>query len=86
MPLSASPSQPLLPTAVSRHLKFYKYMKYYVPIFGWLPNYSIQNDLRLDLISGLTVATLLIPQSLSYAQALIHIPPVHGNPLDPDNN
>jgi MFS superfamily sulfate permease-like transporter len=44
---------------------------------SWLPCYNPTN-LPQDIISGLTVASLIIPQSLSYAQVLVKIPPVLG--------
>ncbi|KAJ3162548.1 Solute carrier 26, partial [Irineochytrium annulatum] len=53
-------------------------VRYYVPVIGWLPSYSIRDNLQGDCIAGLTVACLLIPQALSYAQALVNIPPVYG--------
>ncbi|KAJ3214202.1 Solute carrier 26 [Clydaea vesicula] len=52
-------------------------LKYYIPVLGWLPKYN-SADLPNDITAGLTVATLLIPQALSYAQALVKIPPVYG--------
>jgi high affinity sulfate transporter 1 len=38
-----------------------------VPIFRWLPTYKLGN-LRGDLLAGLIVGALLIPQSLGYAR------------------
>lgn len=38
-----------------------------VPPLEWLPNYSLKNDLRGDLVAGLTIGVVLIPQSMSYA-------------------
>ena len=52
-------------------------LKYYIPVIGWLPNYKISN-LIPDLISASTIATLLIPQALSYANELVDIPPIYG--------
>ncbi|KAJ3250693.1 Solute carrier 26 [Boothiomyces macroporosus] len=52
-------------------------LRYYIPILGWLPKYNLEN-LQSDLIAGFTVAFLIIPQSLSYAQALVNVPPVLG--------
>ncbi|KAI8811720.1 sulfate transporter family-domain-containing protein, partial [Cladochytrium replicatum] len=51
---------------------------YYVPVVGWLPTYDVGVNLRQDIIAGITVAFLLVPQGLSYAQALVKIPPVYG--------
>lgn len=38
----------------------------WIPILNWLPNYR-KSDLGGDLIAGLTVAMMLIPQAMSYA-------------------
>ncbi|KAL0098043.1 sulfate transporter family-domain-containing protein [Phycomyces blakesleeanus] len=51
--------------------------KYYLPILQWLPLYN-SNLLLGDLIAGLTLSCLLIPQGLSYATALCKIDAVHG--------
>ncbi|KNC96600.1 sulfate permease [Spizellomyces punctatus DAOM BR117] len=53
-------------------------LRYYVPVIGWLPKYNFRRNLQSDLIAGITVAFLLVPQGLSYAQALVKIPPIHG--------
>ncbi|KAF9297926.1 hypothetical protein BGZ88_008520 [Linnemannia elongata] len=47
-------------------------LRYYVPVFRWLPHYSM-DGFGHDFIAGLTVACLIIPQSLSYATALAHL-------------
>ena len=39
----------------------------YLPILAWLPRYE-RSWLRLDLIAGLTVVALLIPEGMAYAQ------------------
>jgi MFS superfamily sulfate permease-like transporter len=52
-------------------------IRYYVPILSWAPTYRL-NDLRDDIVAGCTVAFLIIPQSLSYAQGLVGIPPMLG--------
>jgi high affinity sulfate transporter 1 len=39
----------------------------YPPIRGWLPTYD-RTWLRLDLIAGLTVVALLVPEGMAYAQ------------------
>jgi MFS superfamily sulfate permease-like transporter len=57
--------------------KFKIRLRYYVPIIFWLPQYNILH-LQNDIIAGLTVASLIIPQSLSYSQALVNVPPVIG--------
>ena len=48
----------------------------FFPFFIWFRNYTIQS-LRVDAVSGLTVALVLIPQSMAYAQ-LAGLPPYYG--------
>ncbi|KAK4283720.1 hypothetical protein QN277_000643 [Acacia crassicarpa] len=59
-----------------RRDRIVKGFQYFVPLFEWLPNYN----LRLfwsDLVAGLTITSLAIPQGISYAK-LAEIPPVVG--------
>ena len=51
-------------------------MNTFLPILTWLPGYR-REWLRPDLIAGLTVAIMLIPQSLAYA-LLVGLPPIVG--------
>ena len=44
-----------------------------LPIAGWLPTYQ-KSWLRTDLIAGLTIVALLIPEGMAYAQ-LAGVPP-----------
>ncbi len=46
------------------------------PFLGWFTDYSIQ-ALKIDAIAGLTVALVLIPQSMAYAQ-LAGLPAYYG--------
>jgi len=46
------------------------------PFFAWFRNYST-GTLRQDLVSGLTVALVLVPQSMAYAQ-LAGLPAYYG--------
>ncbi|VDN56712.1 unnamed protein product, partial [Dracunculus medinensis] len=49
----------------------------FFPIIQWLPNYTIKRDLIFDLIGGLTVGVMHIPQGIAYA-ALAQLHPVVG--------
>nr|AGC92012.1 SST1-like protein [Pisum sativum]AKQ21141.1 Sst1 [Pisum sativum]AKV94664.1 symbiotic sulfate transporter 3.5-like protein [Pisum sativum] len=53
-----------------------KGVQYFVPIFEWLPNYNLRLFFS-DLIAGLTIASLAIPQGISYAK-LANLPPLVG--------
>ncbi|KNZ81232.1 Putative sulfate transporter, partial [Termitomyces sp. J132] len=54
-----------------------KRVKYYIPSFAWIPSYST-TFIGGDLLAGLTVASILIPQSISYATSLAKISPLAG--------
>ena len=51
-------------------------LQYFFPIFQWGSNYSLRL-LRSDAIAGLTIASLAIPQGISYAK-LANLPPIIG--------
>src|SRR6218665_2409327 len=49
----------------------------FFPILSWLPGYSFRNDFIYDMIAGLTVLTLHIPQGLAYGR-LAGLEPSNG--------
>jgi len=49
----------------------------FLPFLAWLPELTDRTTLRADLIAGITVALVLIPQSMAYA-ALAGLPPYYG--------
>ena len=51
-------------------------MKKYIPILDWLPHYSF-SFLKGDIIAGLTVGIILIPQGIAYA-LIAGLPPIYG--------
>ncbi|KAF9926561.1 hypothetical protein FBU30_003848 [Linnemannia zychae] len=65
-------------TGIKRESCFKTWLRRKVPVFGWLisPGYKL-NDLPDDLIAGLTISTVVIPQSMAYAM-LAPLPPVYG--------
>ncbi|XP_027915808.1 probable sulfate transporter 3.3 [Vigna unguiculata] len=50
--------------------------QYLFPLLQWAPTYNL-NLFKSDLISGLTIASLAIPQGISYAK-LANLPAIHG--------
>ncbi len=48
-----------------------------LPFLRWLPELQDRTILKADLVAGLTVALVLIPQSMAYAQ-LAGLPPYYG--------
>ncbi|KAK6153707.1 hypothetical protein DH2020_013346 [Rehmannia glutinosa] len=51
-------------------------LEYFFPVFQWGPDYSFKL-LKSDFISGVTIASLAIPQGISYAK-LANLPPIIG--------
>ena len=51
-------------------------LQYFIPILQWLPNYNL-DFLKSDIVAGITIASLAIPQGISYAN-LAKLPPVIG--------
>ncbi|KAF1789692.1 SLC26A/SulP transporter domain [Phytophthora cactorum] len=55
----------------------FELVQHYVPILRWLPNYKIGKDLKFDIVAGITVAMMLIPQEVSLS-TIMHVPAHHG--------
>ncbi|KAL6221815.1 hypothetical protein ACLB2K_005210 [Fragaria x ananassa] len=51
-------------------------VQYFVPIFGWFPTYNLKTFVS-DLVAGITITSLAIPQGISYA-GLAGVPPLVG--------
>lgn len=51
-------------------------MQKFLPFLQWLPNYK-RTDFSKDLVAGLTVGIILIPQAMAYAM-IAGLPPVYG--------
>ena len=49
----------------------------YIPATEWLPKYTVRTQLSADLLAGVTVAVMTIPQGMAYA-SLAQLPPVYG--------
>ena len=51
-------------------------IKKILPILSWLPNYT-RSQFRGDLVAGMTVGIILIPQGIAYA-LIAGLPPIYG--------
>lgn len=51
-------------------------LRYVIPILEWAPRYTFE-FFKSDLIAGITIASLAIPQGISYAK-LANLPPIIG--------
>ncbi|KAG8370256.1 hypothetical protein BUALT_Bualt14G0098000 [Buddleja alternifolia] len=56
--------------------KFLLGFQYFVPILEWAPRYTFE-FFKADFIAGITIASLAVPQGISYA-GLASLPPVIG--------
>lgn len=48
-----------------------------IPILDWLPKYKVRENLLSDIIAGITVGIVHLPQGLAYAD-LADLPPIYG--------
>ena len=51
----------------SKKLTWFEWLKLRVPITDWGKNYDIKNNLAQDIIAGLSVGCLVVPQSMAHA-------------------
>ncbi|KAI6693292.1 hypothetical protein NL676_021002 [Syzygium grande] len=51
-------------------------LQYFVPILEWAPRYTF-DSFKADLVAGITIASLAVPQGISYAK-LASLPPIIG--------
>ncbi|CAI5985263.1 unnamed protein product [Closterium sp. NIES-64] len=56
---------------------FWRVVHYLFPCTKWMAAYNLRDDLLADLIAGISVGTMLVPQSMSYAK-LAGLPPIYG--------
>lgn len=53
-----------------------KGFQYFIPILEWFPKYNL-NMFKYDLLAGITITSLAIPQGISYAKLAV-LPPIIG--------
>lgn len=56
--------------------KFILGLQYFIPILEWAPRYTF-NFFKADVVAGITIASLAVPQGISYA-SLANLPPIIG--------
>lgn len=45
-----------------------EWLQIFIPCIGWLRSYNLRSYLKTDLMAGITVGTMLVPQAMSYAR------------------
>lgn len=53
------------------------FLKQHVPILEWLPAYDVHEDLPYDLVAGITVGLMIVPQEISLS-TMMGVPPIYG--------
>lgn len=61
----------------TRHFSLLKAICSLFPILKWLPSYQWKTDFSQDIVSGMTVAVMHIPQGMGYS-SLAGVPPIVG--------
>jgi hypothetical protein len=54
-----------------------KRLPYYVPVLSWLPHYQWKEHLLRDVLAGLAVGLMLVPQCIAYS-AIVGVPAIYG--------
>ncbi|XP_012341891.1 solute carrier family 26 member 6 isoform X1 [Apis florea] len=75
----AKPNEALLKNISIRckKMKPMKILKTTIPLIDWLSTYNWKNDILGDIVAGITVAVMHIPQGMAYA-ILGNVPPIIG--------
>ncbi|KRZ26951.1 Sulfate transporter [Trichinella pseudospiralis] len=64
-------------TAALKPTNFTAFLRRKFPLIDWLPKYNFKSNFLHDLLAGLTVGIMLIPQSMAYG-TLAGLDPAHG--------
>ncbi|PAV83169.1 hypothetical protein WR25_09054 isoform B [Diploscapter pachys] len=64
-------------TTKKKDSRVIQFVKQRMPILHWLPNYNWKRDFHGDLIAGLTVGIMHVPQGMAYS-SLAGVPPMNG--------
>ncbi|OQR99304.1 Sulfate Permease (SulP) Family [Achlya hypogyna] len=52
-------------------------LKKLIPLLDWVPKYDVRRDLKFDVIAGITVAMMIVPQEISLANVMA-VPAQYG--------
>ncbi|KAL7184720.1 hypothetical protein ACSBR2_026796 [Camellia fascicularis] len=60
-----------------KRMTFEEWIELFIPCYRWIRAYKWRDYLQLDLMAGITVGIMLVPQSMSYAK-LAGLHPIYG--------
>ncbi|OVA03550.1 STAS domain [Macleaya cordata] len=76
---SSLPSIPLLSKwrSKTKRMSWLEWIEFCFPCIRWIRTYNISEYLQVDLMAGITVGIMLVPQAMSYAK-LAGLHPIYG--------
>ncbi|CAI0443023.1 unnamed protein product [Linum tenue] len=60
-----------------KRLTFLQFVEGLFPCYRWIRTYRWRDDFQVDLVAGLTIGIMLVPQAMSYAK-LAGLEPIYG--------
>ncbi|RDX82826.1 Sulfate transporter 4.1, chloroplastic [Mucuna pruriens] len=64
-------------TAKLRRMTWLEWIEFFLPCIRWIRSYKWREYFQVDLMAGITVGVMLVPQSMSYAK-LAGLQPIYG--------
>ncbi|XP_047153864.1 sulfate transporter 4.1, chloroplastic-like [Vigna umbellata] len=64
-------------TAKLRQMTWLEWLEFFLPCLRWIRIYKWREYFQVDLMAGITVGVMLVPQSMSYAK-LAGLEPIYG--------
>ncbi|RZC82092.1 hypothetical protein C5167_044876 [Papaver somniferum] len=61
----------------AERMTWLEWMKFFFPCIRWISTYNVSEYLQPDLMAGITVGIMLVPQAMSYAK-LAGLHPIYG--------
>lgn len=59
-------------------LRHFKHLvRHHLPIIEWLPQYDKKEDFQYDLVAGITVGMMIVPEEISLS-TMMGVPPIYG--------
>nr|CCA20710.1 Sulfate Permease (SulP) Family putative [Albugo laibachii Nc14] len=59
-------------------MRYFKHViRHHLPIIEWLPQYDKKEDFQYDLVAGITVGMMIVPEEISLS-TMMGVPPIYG--------